>query len=331
MAGNLAIQSDFRPEGYFHWSEEKKQLFIMHKKEGIPLADIAKDSGVSRSLLSRFLNEKGYSPGEEHLKKLQDYFKKSNHWEEDQNWIENIEKLEVIKTKCVMQVFYVLNTAKEGNGFGLITGPSGCGKTTAVKMWLKDHPEEAIFITANGAMTRKAIVKRIAQALGINSAGDADSLIEKVARELTENPKLIIIDEADQIGRVDKLETLRTILDETGTIGIVLIANEDLSDYILQISVDKRALARIHNRFVAFQKVKMPTEDEAKRWLERVNSDEFAKNRLIWLLRLNDGRGGYRVVKNMLRTMFKAVGNKKIDSDLITSDSLRALVLSANS
>jgi|GEM_PF-3289325 Uncharacterized ATPase, putative transposase len=331
IAEQINLTDGMRPNSFFSWSKEKQQLWHLVKKEGRSVADIAKESGVSRSLLSRLLNEKGYSPSEEILEKFRAYLRMVGRWEESLEWISDVDDLEMIGTRCYHQTKFVLDSAMEGCGFGLVTGPSGCGKTTAARAWMTENPDQAIFITANRSMTMKSVVRVIAEALNLKTKGDTTTLIGRVVKELIEIPRLIIIDEADQIGRTDKLEILRTILDEAGTVGIVFLANEDLSEYILQVASEHRSLARIHNRFVVSQFVKMPTEEEGMRWLERVNLDEFSRKRLIWHLQLRDGRGGFRVVRTYLRALFKAVGTDEITKELMNSETLNSLVLSAQS
>jgi DNA transposition AAA+ family ATPase len=214
----------------------------------------------------------------------------------------------------------------------MITGPSGCGKTAAVRRWLKmRHEADAIFISANGCMTRKSILRRIAKELGLYTKADADTLIERITADLRQDSRLVIIDEADQICTELKLETLRSLIDGAdGEAGIVLVGNEDLSEKILSMAVDKRKLARIHNRFGANQRVRMPTESEAARWLRRVNLAPGARKRLVKILMSSSGMGGWRVCRTILHTIFAAVQDREITEELLLSDSLQNVVLSLN-
>ncbi|MDR1702673.1 MAG: hypothetical protein LBR56_07840, partial [Sporomusaceae bacterium] len=112
------------------------------------------------------------------------------------------------------------------------------------------------------------------------------------------------------------------------TIGIALIGNEDLSEYILQMAVNKRKLARIHNRFGAYQQLKMPTRDEALKLLERVNMTDGARREMVHVIMDKSGKGGFRVAQSILSVIFEAIGDKLITEDLLRSSALQGVVLS---
>lgn len=320
------------------WCRERQLLWRLVKENGTKISIIAAELGVSRPQVSRFINDGTFRASEEFLGGVRAYLLKLAIWEDDgvekladDEYIDSVDDLDFVVTEVWKRTWYVLEMAMTARNFGMVVGPSGCGKTEAVRAWMQrpQNAEKSILITANACMTRASILRRIAKGLGIGVGADSDTLITRICTELKDRPRLIIIDEADQIGTESKLEVLRSILDGTKTIGIVLIGNEDLSEYVLRMAIDNRKLARIHNRFGAFQQVKMPTREEAKKLLERVNATVGARDRLIGVICRRGGDGGLRVARTMLRILFEAVGKKEITEALLRSESLKDAVLSA--
>jgi DNA transposition AAA+ family ATPase len=336
----LAVSQPEQPD-LKNWPKERRLLWKRTREDGVPIQAIADAIGVSRSLLSQFLNDDQRKATSNLLTALQEYFKSINFWHEEDLFgltgpdghICNISQLETIITETWRRVWYVLDETRANRNFGMVAGPSGCGKTAAASRWLERDANQgkAVMITANGNMTRKNILRAIAQELGMFAAADADQLIKNICLELKNDPKLIIIDEADQICTEYKLETLRSLIDNAaGHAGIALIGNEDLSERILRMAIDKRKLARIHNRFGANQRVRMPTDAEAQKWLARVNLSAGARRRLIAVIQRTSGMGGFRVAQSILKTLFLAVGDREITEELLNSDGLRNAVLSLN-
>ena len=321
------------------WPKERQLLYKRVKEMGVAISTIASEIGYSRPQLSQFIHKDDFPASEVFLEKVREYLIKINFWDDADRFfdrtgfISQIKELEPIVTEAWKRVWYVLDATWENKNFGMVTGASGAGKTAAAKYWLNqnNNQSKSIMITANGCMTRKSILRRIAKELGMFAPADADALIERICDELKTDPKLIIIDEADQLCNELKLETLRTIIDNCdGSVGIVLIGNEDLSNHILRMAIDKRKLSRLHNRFGANQKVSMPTDDEAKAWLARVNLTPKARLMLISRLQRINGAGGYRVVLNILKTIFASIGDKEITEDILKSQGLAHAVLSLN-
>ena len=322
-------------------TKHRRLLWKLHKEDGVTLQTIANESGISRSYLSQYLKGEVVL-SDAKLDMLEEYFKKIKYWDNEgffeetkpQGFISKVEELPFLITECLIRTTYVLEATWTNKNFGMVTGPSGCGKTAAVKYWLDSKPDMAdksIFITANGNMTRKSILRRIAKELGMFFPADADALIEQICAELKAEPRLIIIDEADQISHELKLETLRSVVDgASGCVGIVLIGNEDLAERIMRMAVDKRKLSRIHNRFGANQKVRMPSDAEANELIKHVNLSKIARYKLVAIIRKTNGMGGYRVCHSILKTMFLSVNNQQITEEHLMSESLHKAVLSLN-
>ena len=103
----------------------------------------------------------------------------------------------------------------------LAHGESGRGKTSVcAHMAVK---QGAIFITMIPIMTPNWMLSKMCQELGQKPTRSCGPMFEFVARELTENPRPIYIDESDAIAeKKDLLETLRILHDLTA-VPLVLI------------------------------------------------------------------------------------------------------------
>lgn len=339
MAEQLAlIRTEDQQPDMSGWPKERRMLWRLVKDNGTKSTTIGKAIGCSDSAVRRYLNG-SYKASDEFLAKLREYLVGVGFWEEEDSsgepaeYKSSLQQMDFIETESARRAWFVMNNSMEMKDFGMICGPSGCGKTYAVKQWMQDNPGRAILITANGRMACKAIVKRIAKALEVRSYGDTDTLIEFVRDELTSHPRLIIIDEADQLKSIAKLELLRTIYDECDSagspIGVVLIGNEDLSRFILQAAVDREELSRIHNRFGAYQKLDMPSRQEAEQLLEGYNLTAKAKEQLLNIAR-NKRRGGIRVLRKVMAILLGAVGDGRITEEHVLSEALARSVLSLN-
>lgn len=340
MAEQLAlIRTEEQQPDMAGWAMERRMLWKLTKENGTKSTTVGKALGYDGSYIRQYVSESGRKVSDEFLTKAREYLKSIGLWEDEPAGGETAEykttlsQMDFVETEAARRSWFVLNNSMEMKDFGMICGPSGCGKTYAIKQWMQDNPGRAIIITANGRMACKAIIKRIAKALEIRSYGDTDTLIEFVRDELTTHPRLIIIDEADQLKSIAKLELLRTVYDECdgagSPIGIVLIGNEDLSRFILQAAVDREELSRIHNRFGAYQKLDMPSRQEADQLLEGYNLTPKAKEQLLNIAR-NKRRGGIRVLRKVMAILLGAVGNGRITEEHVLSEALARSVLSLN-
>ncbi|MDR1702484.1 MAG: AAA family ATPase, partial [Sporomusaceae bacterium] len=203
------------------WPKERKLLWQLVRENGSKISDLGTEIGFSRSQVSQYINDNNFNPSEKFVQAVRFYLQKIGIWDLEtkepksvSGYINNINQLEMILTEGWKRTWYVLDTTYQKNNFGMVVGPSGCGKTSAIECW-RDRPEnidKSIFITANGCMSRKAILKRIAREIGILANSDSDTLVVRICAELKERPKLIIIDEADQLSSEWKLEILRTLI-----------------------------------------------------------------------------------------------------------------------
>jgi DNA transposition AAA+ family ATPase len=148
----------------------------------------------------------------------------SGHLYETQNW-------RIIRT-------YMMAACERGE-VCLLYGPPGTQKTFALSRLVADRNRErrndAIYVYASQGMRSIALLKRIAQGLGVFSQVRAvEALSAAIVRELLRRQKApaIIVDEAQHLG-VEPLEILRELHDRTGC-GLVLAGSHRLFENFLR-------------------------------------------------------------------------------------------------
>lgn len=115
-----------------------------------------------------------------------------------------------------------------GDTFCLITGANGCGKSTAVRFM--SQQEGTLLLHVPPKMQPRHLVDRLAEVLGVSAGRGWAVQTSVVIAQLREDPKLIILDEA-QRADYDCLDTLKYIGDESGCT-FVLVANANLERII---------------------------------------------------------------------------------------------------
>lgn len=149
-----------------------------------------------------------------------------------------------IVTKDVKSINAVIGWAVKDRDMAVISGGAGTGKTTAIKEFVKNHPE-AILIEATINTSTKSLFKILASELGLNPKGSNDELIRECAITLSKLEKIIIIDEAEHLP-YRALESLRRLYDFSKTT-LVLVGTNRL---ILNLTSSKSGneLAQLSSR-----------------------------------------------------------------------------------
>jgi len=125
------------------------------------------------------------------------------------------------ETKFTKLVTGALSYAMANNSITKITGESRQGKTAAAKWWRdQNNHGRTAFITAPAYGAARALLREIAQCLGINRNTGLTNMHEAILRAFNEN-RMLIVDEAHRLLPKDKrgepvlLEILRDIHDRT--------------------------------------------------------------------------------------------------------------------
>lgn len=133
------------------------------------------------------------------------------------------------ETRITKLVTGALSYAMANNSITKISGESRQGKTVAAKWWRdQGNQGRTTFITAPAYGAARALLKEIAQNLGVNRNTGLTNMHESILRAFNEN-RMLIVDEAhrllpkDRRGEPTLLEILRDIHDRTGC-GLALLS-----------------------------------------------------------------------------------------------------------
>lgn len=182
---------------------------------------IAKETGLSTSVISQFLKGKYMGDNNEIAQTLNKYLAVA--WERlnSTNAVTFYEDL-----YNTQEVFFAVNYAHIESDIVLVCGDSGAGKTTALKHYADTHVE-VIFVTANICTdTPTAILSLICGKVTKQVPKRRNELMELLVSKLSNSAKLIIIDEADHLS-FKALQAVRN-LNDLAQVGIVLSGNDKI-------------------------------------------------------------------------------------------------------
>jgi len=182
---------------------------------------ISRETGLSTSVISQFLNDSYAGDNEEVARTISRYLTVSK------------ERLNSVSSTCFFPELYntkeVLFTcfyAHRHNDLALVSGDVGAGKTTALRHYAANNTG-VIFVTANACTTlATAILGLICQQVGRQVPGRKAALMNTLVEQLTGSNRLIIIDEADHLS-LDALQAIRN-LNDLAKVGIVFSGNDKI-------------------------------------------------------------------------------------------------------
>lgn len=312
------------------WSKERRLLWKLLYEEGAKQEDVARAIGKSRTAVS--LYARNVSPErEEFRKKVREYLKSINYWEEDAeearpqqiDFITDPAEIGFIETDDYRRVVGVCEMSARHREFGIVIGAPGTGKTRSLEKYLESNPE-AVLVTCDEMSTVKSVLIDTAEALGIPAWGSAAAIARRIVRELQNRPRLLLYDEADMLKRTSLLEALRGIYDKARTVGVVLCGNQTLAQRIMEMAEDRPELARIKDRVGVYVKLRGLSAEEAERYLTRVNLTPGAKKMLVEVGR----KRGIRRLAKAVGRLLEVTRGEKIDEDLVAE--LDQILLSFN-
>lgn len=207
------------------------------------------------------------------------------------------------ETRITKLVTGGLSYAMANNSITTITGESRQGKTAAGQWWRdQNNHGRTAFITAPAYGSCRALLKELAQCLGINRNTGLTNMHESILRAFNEN-RMIIVDEAHRLlpkdARTDPvmLEILRDIHDRTGC-GLGLLTTTRFSEGIKRSSyMYEQVLGRIG------MPVQLPREFEwgdispiVDQYLEKVPDDLMSE-----LLKISNQAGRLGILCETLK------------------------------
>ncbi len=208
---------------------------------------ISKETGLSTSVISQFLNGSYTGDNEEVAKTIEQYLTVGK------------ERLNTVSNTCfnpelynTKEVLFACFYAHRHNDLALVSGDAGAGKTTALRYYAENNTG-VIFVTANACTTSAtAILGLICQKVGKQIPGRRAALMNTLVEQLSGTNRLIIIDEADHLS-LDALQAVRNLNDLAG-VGIVFSGNDKIYRQMLS---GRRSyeFAQLRTRIIVRKKV----------------------------------------------------------------------------
>lgn len=169
-------------------------------------------------------------------------------------------------------------------GLGLIFGEPGLGKTRTA-IWYADKTG-AVFIRALATATVRSFLEELVIELGYEPMYRASDIYKQAEKSLSENPRLLIVDEIDRLaGRWQAIEVLRDLTDQTG-IPILMIGMDS----------SERKLARFKHLYYRMQAHIMRfmplSEADVKRFADQICEVQLGDSAISEIYKITSGRIG---------------------------------------
>ncbi len=224
-----------------------EELLEFMEYSGKSRQQIAKETGLSSSVISQFLNMKYTGDNEEIARILKNYLKIAKERVSINNrtrFYERLTNTEKVRFACTY--------AHARNDITLVYGDAGAGKTTALEYYRDTHAG-VVMVTANSCTaSASAVLKLISQKIGKTITGKKDDMMNEIVHYFKGTNRLLIIDEADHL-TLAALQAVRNLNDEA-KIGIVLAGNSKIYNQML-IGSKSSELQQLKTRIVVRRKV----------------------------------------------------------------------------
>lgn len=197
-----------------------KLLEFMEKSQKTQL-QIAKETGISNTVISQFIGGTYKGDNEEVANSIEKYLVLANER------LENVDNTVFYKNlKNTKTSLFAVKYAHKNCEVVLLSGDAGAGKTTALEYYAKNNTG-VIFVTASICTSSPtAILKEIALATGKRATGSKGQIEKMLISVLSNSNRLIIIDEADQL-TFNAIQAVRNLNDKAH-VGILLSGNNKI-------------------------------------------------------------------------------------------------------
>jgi DNA transposition AAA+ family ATPase len=140
--------------------------------------------------------------------------------------------VDYVSTSISSKVYDVIRNCQLKGGLAVACGDAGIGKTMAAKKFLRDHPNDAIYVALNPCLTTvKSLLKILCNKMNISDRTN-DEMWLSLAAKLRDG-MVIVIDEAQHCP-IRTLEALRALTDHfdelNQTLGIAFVGNSETAN-----------------------------------------------------------------------------------------------------
>lgn len=254
--------------------QEVNQLL---ESDSVTQAAIHKESGLSRTTLSQFLNDK--YPGD-----VATVAETLSSWLALRQQSRTVVTLPTfVETTTVKQIWSTLQYAQIAASIAIIYGNPGVSKTQALREYQRRNNNVWLVTISPSRASVMECLYEIALELGVpNPPRRQGPLSRLIAKKLEQTQGLLLIDEADQLSH-EALEELRAI-QERAEIGFALIGNHQVYSNLTggKRNLDfARLFSRVGKKLVINKVKKSDVAEVARAWeltgnAERALMDQIA-------------------------------------------------------
>ena len=224
------------------------ELSEFMKLSGKSQQQIAKETALSASVISQFLNQTYKGNNDEVAKTIVKYLEMARLR------ITGTEHAcfhkDMYNTKSV--TFSCFHAHRHGD-MALVFGDAGAGKTTALEHYANDHTG-VVMVTANACTSSAvSVLQMIGRKTGRTFSGKKELVMSSLVDYFRNTHRLIIIDEADHL-TMAALQAVRNLNDQAG-VGIVFSGNTKIYTQMLQGSKCSE-LEQLRTRITVWNMVK---------------------------------------------------------------------------
>lgn len=223
-------------------------------------------------------------------------------------------KTTVANTRTLEDITMAVSFAEAVGDISLIYGDAGLGKTVALKSYVASHSDSIYIELKDCDKSTKGICEKILSCIGKEQRGVDRVLVNTIIEYLNDNPKLIIIDEAQHLS-IRALENLRAINDTTET-GIVLCGNPTVYDRMH--GRGQAHFAQLYSRIGIRRHIIEPSMEDIVLIFEKYDLD---KESLLFLHQLALQRGG---IRNCVKVLNIALQIRESKEEPLSIDHLKS-------
>lgn len=190
--------------------------------EGLTQSELSQLTGVNKARISRWLNNK-YTGDNEAIEA------DVRRWLESRQAAAELESQmpaapDWVETASARAVRSALSFAQMAEAVSVVYGGAGVGKTLTIRQYREESPNVWLVTATPATSSTGALLKRIAQALGMRTTGTVDTLETALIERMRDTRGLLVIDEAQHLTH-RALDAVRSIHD-AADVGLALVGNE---------------------------------------------------------------------------------------------------------